>query len=105
MLEKELEIKDKIKIYAIGPQKVIIEMVNFNDKITILKEKKRLKDKNLYIDSEMTKKERKIQKELSEIARDERKNKGSMVKIGFQKIAINNVMMKWDINERTLGPR
>ena len=47
----------------------------------------------------MTEKELKIQKKLREIARDERKNKGSMVKIGFQKITINNVMMKWDIHE------
>lgn len=39
MLEKTLDIKANVaKAYKVGPQKYIIEIQNFNEKITILKE-------------------------------------------------------------------
>lgn len=44
--------------------------------------KNKLKNKNIYIDNDLTKKEKRIQREIAEVARVEREG-GAKVKIGY----------------------
>jgi hypothetical protein len=102
MIEQELKVKVKVnKAYKIGQQRCIIELQNFEDKIATLKAKRNLKGKNIFIESELTENERKIQKELRDIARNEKSN-GATVKIRYQKLEINGITMKWDKKEQKL---
>jgi len=47
--------------------------------------KKNLKDKNIFIDNDLTWKDRQVQKEIRSIAKME-KVKGAKVKIGYRKL-------------------
>ena len=75
----------------------LIKMKNFEDKIQILKNKKKLGKKALYFESDLTKTERDIQWQLRRKAESERQ-KGNKIKIGYQKIQVNNEWVKWDKN-------
>ena len=50
---------------------------------------------NSYIDDDLTVNEREIQSNLRNIAREERA-KGNEVKVGYQKIMINNQWVNWN---------
>jgi hypothetical protein len=52
----------------------------------------------------LTNEERKIQKKLREVAREER-DKGKSVKIGYRKIQINGEWFKWDETEENLNKK
>ncbi|KAK9695249.1 hypothetical protein QE152_g32714 [Popillia japonica] len=69
-------------------QMVRVELESFQNKIDIMKAKSKLKNTKIYIDNDLTKEERYIQKELWNAAREEREN-GNEVKIGYQKMTIN----------------
>ncbi|KAK9719684.1 hypothetical protein QE152_g22488 [Popillia japonica] len=58
MLDKELGLKIKIdKAHQIGPKKCVIHVNEWPEKIAILTEKRRLKGKAIYIESELTREE------------------------------------------------
>lgn len=59
-----------------------------------MKNKHKLKGQECYIDDDMTNKEREIQAVLRKRAREERE-KGNTVKVGYQKIMINNQWENW----------
>lgn len=102
MIEREIGIKTKVeKAYSIGQRRCIVEMCEWRDKIKVLKEKNRLKGKKIFIDAELTRREREVQRELRDIAREER-NKGATVKVRYQKLELNGVTMKWDEEGRKL---
>lgn len=79
---------------------VKVELKNFQDKISIMKKKIKLKGEECFIDSDLTKKEREIQQAIRQRAREEREN-GNIVKVGYQKLSIND---KW-VNWRDMPPR
>lgn len=56
--------------------------------------KKKLGNKKVYIDNNLTKKERRIQRELVEVAKTKRE-RGAIVKIGYQKLKVNEGIFKW----------
>ena len=56
--------------------------------------KNTLKDKRLFIDNDLTKKEREIQKNIKDIAKAEREQ-GAKVKIGYRKVKINDKTFIW----------
>lgn len=68
-----------------------IRLTNFNDKMKIMRNKGILKGKKIYIDDDLTKNEGEIQKKLRTRAKEE-KEKGKKVKVGYNKIFIDN---KW----------
>lgn len=81
------------------PDLIVATLNSFNDKIEIMKRKVMLKgNKNVYIDEDLSKKEREIQMKIRQKARIER-SKGNVVKVGYQKIAINGVWQKWKEEE------
>ena len=79
--------------YKIDEAKYIIEMEQWNDKLTILKEKAKLKGRDIFIDSELTKTKRGIQKCIRDVYRIE-KGKGAKIKVGYQKLNVNGQMLK-----------
>lgn len=105
MMKKELGIEARIgKAYAVGQkgQKgIIVEMRNWGDKIKILREKRKLRGGKIFIDAELTHREREIQRQLREVAREER-NKGAIVRVGYQKMEINGKIVNWDDEENRL---
>jgi len=102
MIEEELNVRVKAKkAYKIGPSKCILEMNEWTDKVKILKEKGRLRGKHMFIDSELTLKEREIQKKIRDVAREERK-KGIRVKVRYQRLEMDGKTLEWDNKEQRL---
>jgi hypothetical protein len=62
---------------------------------------KERKDVRMYIDHDLTNEERKTQKKLREVAREER-DRGEREKIGYRKIQINGEGFIWDEREEKL---
>lgn len=67
---------------------------SFEEKMKIMKNKKNLKGKTVFIDDDLTKKEAALQKEIRIKAREE-KEKGNQTKVGYGKLKINGVWTKW----------
>ncbi|XP_068892329.1 uncharacterized protein [Tenebrio molitor] len=96
ILNEELNVKAGVnKAYRIGVKKYVVELTDWESKIQILKTKKVLKGKDMYIESELTREEMAIQKQIRDIAREERK-KGAAAKVRYQKAEINGQIMEWD---------
>lgn len=91
-LKVDVEVKD---VYKIGDKRCIVEMESLKGKIEVLRNKAKLSGKDVYIDSDLTPKERKIQKQLREVAKTE-KEKGAKVKVRYQKLIIDGRLMIWD---------
>lgn len=53
-----------------------------------------LKGKNLFIDNDLTKKERDIQNNIMDLTSAERR-KGTRVKVGYRKVQINDQFYVW----------
>lgn len=108
IIKKELDIVASIKkSYRLVNQKNIpmymIEWSTWNDKMKVMRNKHKLKEnsRKIYIENDLTPDERKIQLELRHIARQE-KAKNKRVKVGYQKICIEGVEFKWNVEENRL---
>lgn len=64
-----------------------------------MKNKRKLGNKKIYIDHDLSRKEREIQKEMVQWAKTERSN-GKMVKIGFHKVLVEGKWINWQIIKR-----
>jgi hypothetical protein len=110
-LERALQIKiDIINAKKIKEGMCLVELRNETDKGTVMKNKaklKEIKEPRVYINDDMSKIEREIQKKIRIRAKEERAE-GSRVKIGFQKLMVNEEEWKWDIErqrfEKDPGP-
>lgn len=83
---------------------MIVKFKNWNKKVEVMGRKQKLKGSRIYIDSDLTANEREIQKDLRELAREE-KNKGNIVKVGYQKITINDKIYKWEAIKKDIIPK
>lgn len=72
-----------------------VELASMEDKMTIMKNKHKLAGEECFIDDDMTLQERSIQTQLRNLATEER-NKGNNVKVGYQKILINDRWIRWN---------
>lgn len=90
-LEKKFGIGKKIKkSYVVGRREreaIIVEMDQWKTKEKVMKEKKKLGIRRIFIDSDVTVEERQIQRKLRERARKE-KMEGKTVKVGYKKMEI-----------------
>lgn len=68
---------------------IIATMNSWEDKKEVLINKRKLGQRRIYIDNDLTRQERDIQRELVNIMKTERE-KGNISKIGYQKIKIND---------------
>ncbi|KAK9738056.1 hypothetical protein QE152_g10169 [Popillia japonica] len=91
---------------------------NWEEKRLIMSNKQKLKGKRVYIDDDLTKKERKIQGRLIEVAKAERnrgkqerkiqgrlievakaeRNRGKQVRVGYHKISVEGKWMRWGVD-------
>lgn len=79
-----------------------VELKNFDDKMKIMSNKRKLQGQECYIDSDLTSEERRIQAEIRKKAKEERE-KGKTVKIGYQKIQIDGKWENWTEGSRVKG--
>ncbi|KAK9738357.1 hypothetical protein QE152_g9991 [Popillia japonica] len=78
-----------------------VELKNYSDKREILKNKKKLrrvKEGKIYINEDLTYDDRRIQKEIRKIVKQERE-KGKIVKERLHKLIINNEVWYWNETE------
>jgi len=99
-LEKDFGAKESIKeIQVIGRESgrgvVMVEMEKWEEKEKIMKEKSKLYGRNIFIDHDMIKEERKVQRRLRERARKEREE-GKKVKVGYRKMYIESELYVWN---------
>lgn len=113
--EAEKFFKDKlgsqVKVNTIiEPQKgkdKLISVVKLNsrqDKELIMENKNKLRGTGVYIDNDLTKTESSVQKQLRDIAKEERQ-KGKTVKVAFQKIYIEGRCWEWNAENNSIQPK
>lgn len=73
----------------------IVKLENFEKKKGIMQKKSKLKGRKIYIEDDMTWRERTTQRKIIESARSERE-KGKIVKIGYNRMIINGKEYKWN---------
>lgn len=108
-IKRHLDVDCKIKMAAkIGEDLLRVELESNHDKQKIMRNKRRLRnlqDSRIFINWDLTKKEREIQKQIRDHAKEE-KNKGKRVLVKYQKLIVNSEMWKWDekLGKLTLKP-
>ena len=75
-----------------GRNMLLVKMTNMEEKLKVMKNKKKLSGKECYIENDMTKEERQIQASIRRRAREEI-SKGNTARVGYKKIQING---KWE---------
>ena len=100
-LKVEVEVKEawKIRMKNGGEEIVVAKLGNWEDKRTVMRKKKELKA-GIYIEDDLTREEREVQRKLRMIARENRE-KGKMATVRYKKICIEHLWYNW--NEREGG--
>lgn len=105
LLGDNLGIKINFKsAFKIGPKTCLAELYSWNDKREVLQNKyklRKVKDKVIYINDDLTKNEREIQSSIMKRANEEKKA-AKQVKVGYQKLIINGTVWKWDKENKKL---
>ena len=99
VLRHELQVEAEIEeAYWVGRGEkrglLIAKLKSWQQKRAVMLKKSTLKDKRLFIDNDLTKKEREIQKNIKDIAKAEREQ-GAKVKVGYRKVKINDKTFIW----------
>lgn len=103
LLKEKLELENVIEsaMYMGGDKEgkgskrlIIARMRCWEGKMELMKRKKGL-SRGIYIEDDMTKKERWVQSRAREVARGE-KEKGNITKVGYKKVKINDVWYIWE---------
>lgn len=83
------------------PKITLVKLESWDEKRTIMQKKRELKgsQRDIYIENDLTPKERKIQHELAKIAK-KKKNKGMSVKVAYRKIFIQGKAYEWNEKEK-----
>ena len=99
VLRHELQVDAEIEeAYCVGRLEkkglLIAKLRSWQQKRAVMLKKSTLKDKRLFIDNDLTKKEREIQRDIKDIAKTEREQ-GAKVKVGYRKVKINDKTFIW----------
>lgn len=84
-----------------GKEVAIVGTEDWQAKEKIMKEKSKLRGRNIFIDHDMTKEEREVQRKMRERARRKREE-GKKVKIGYRKITVKEKVYIWNKEEEEL---
>lgn len=100
LLKEKLQEEVKIKmVNKLGREIILAEMENWEEKEKIMKGKSKLRKmeetRKVYIDNDLTKKEREIQRKINFEAKERRKE-GLQVKVGYKKIIIGKEEWRWN---------
>lgn len=108
LIQDKLEVDVPIKTaYKIGPKMCLIQLESFEDKVKIMQNKKKLKnmgEAKVFINNDLSRKEREVDKQIRKIAEKERKE-GKFVKVGYQKMIIEGKEWRWNTEKNTLEER
>nr|CAI5838482.1 unnamed protein product [Callosobruchus analis] len=103
--EEQVKVKVNVpKVIKVNNQMHVAEIESFDKKLEIMRIKGKidtLKQNKIYISSDLTKKERAIQKTIRDRATQERSN-GNTVKVGFQFMILNGKKYSWNRKNSTL---
>lgn len=104
-LEKELQIKTAVESSVkLGEKTCLVRLANQEEKRKVMLNKQKLRFKSeerLFIQDDLSKKDREIQKKIKMKAIEER-DKGKRVKIGFRKMYIETEEWRWNTEEEKL---
>lgn len=101
LLNREIKCVKAKSVIKLGPRTCFIQFNDEYDKEKVMQNKNKLKDSKyirVYTNNDLTKMERLKQKRMRDIARKETQ-KRNVVKIGYNKITINEEEWRWDNNE------
>lgn len=85
------EVEDAFKI---NRDVILVKMTGWEEKMKIMRSKNNLRGTDIYIDNDMTKKEREIQRKLRQIAKEEIE-KGNKATVKYKKLVVNNKTYNW----------
>lgn len=98
-IENRLQIDVEVSaVNKIGERMCIIEMKNDKDKTKVMQNKMKLKDlktEKIFIQNDLTKKEREQRRQIWTRAKEERDN-GKTVQIGYNRIFIDGIEWRWN---------
>ena len=94
--------KININSKAATSDMILVELESYEKKMEIMRSKSKIRNTKVYIDNDLTRTERDIQKEIVSIARKEN-SKGNKTNIGYQRLYINGKLFKWNKNENGLA--
>ena len=87
---------EEVQKIPVGEKYLIqVKFKNLEEKLKVMRNKNKLKGKNIYINDDLTKIERNIQKQIAARAKEERE-KGNKTKMGYMKVKINENWWYWD---------
>lgn len=90
--------------HKLGPNTCLVELEGKEDKKQIMQNKRILKDRSnekIYINDDLTPEERDVARIIRGVAKEEKKN-GKRVKIGYEKISIDDKWFKWNNKKQQL---
>lgn len=103
-LKVEVKVRKAFKIQDREKKCTIIaEIESWEEKREVMIRKKELRT-GIFIDNDLTRKEREMQKQLKDIAKEE-KEKGNNVKINYGKIYVKDKWLRWNEREGRLEDR
>uniref|UniRef100_A0A6P7GQB1 Uncharacterized protein LOC114345469 n=1 Tax=Diabrotica virgifera virgifera TaxID=50390 RepID=A0A6P7GQB1_DIAVI len=90
----EVKINEARKL---GDKIYLVELDSKYEKMKIMKNTYKLKElpNRIYINDDLTKREREIQSKIRATAKEE-KIKGKIAKVGYQKLILDNEVWKWN---------
>lgn len=98
-IKQHLDIEVPIRSATrLGQKTCLIVLEKMEDKVKVMENKsklRKLENEKIYINNDLTIKERDIQKKIRKRAEEERK-KGRKVKIGYQKLVIDGKQWRWN---------
>lgn len=104
-MEREFGITDGIEKMEITGNKrrevTVVKLKDWKTKMKVMKEKGKLGRKKIYIDHDMTREEREVQRIIRERANKERRE-GKKVKVGYRKLDIEEKRFVWKNEENKL---
>ncbi|KAI4466986.1 hypothetical protein MML48_2g00015507 [Holotrichia oblita] len=105
MIKNQLEIQTQVKsVQKLGEKTCLVQFEKEEDKEIVMKNKYKLKNnkrERIFINEDMTKMEREKEKHIRRVAKEERE-RGKVVKIGYNKITINGKEWRWNYNTTQL---
>lgn len=100
-IDIDLHILETKTIKVGAAEHTVVKLGSLEQKIQVLKAKSKLKNEieKIFIENDLTFQERKIQREIKNFAKQ---HTGKEVKIGYQKVRIENTLYKWDYKNSSL---
>lgn len=104
-IREKLSVEVKInEAFELTKGILLAKVQSWKEKKMIMENTQKLRNTNVYIEHDMTVEERKIQKELRQLAKEQRE-KGSEAKVGYQKIIIDKKVHTWNDIKKSRPPK